>query len=86
MKEVIHVIELEVLWHLRIGGGKQPERIQPAGSNIADLCPRRHANPKEQLIDLDAELEAGASLVSLRSNESVPVYRREHLRQGCRNS
>lgn len=83
---MIHVLKLDVLWHLEVGVWKQPERIQSTVSDVADFRTGRHSNPKEQLIDLDAELEAHASLVSLWSNESVAIYRWEHLRQRRCNS
>ena len=37
VKEVIHVFELDVLWHLRVGVWKQSERIQSTVSDVANL-------------------------------------------------
>jgi hypothetical protein len=64
---MIHVFELDVVWHLRVGVWKQSERIQPTVGDVANFRSWRHANPKQQLIDLDAKLETRTSGVSLRA-------------------
>ena len=78
---MIHVFELDVLWHLRVGVWKQSERIQSTVSDVANFRPWRHANPKQQLIDLDAELETCASGVSLRPSEHVAINSGKGFRQ-----
>ena len=82
VKEVIHVFEFAVLRHFRVGVRKQTEGIQSARSDVADFRSRRHANTKEQLIDLDTELKTPTHVMGSDTDEFVSADCWKYFRQG----
>lgn len=71
---------------LDIGIGEYTQWIQSAERDVSNLCSWRHSYPQEELIYLQAELKACASVVGLWSYKDISVYREECLAESSANA